>query len=227
VNGPLAGERTRRARNSEARYDALSRYYDTLVDPVQGRFRRQGIDCLGVSSDDRVLDVGCGTGRGIATLQNAVGPGGRVVGIDVAEGMCRRTRDRVDDDVPTAVVRGDALELPFGIDGFDAVLVSLTLELFAGDDRTVVLGEIRRVLAPGGRICVVAPSTASMGFIPALYERLNDAFPGVVDSRPLDVRGVLAESGFEVVQSRIGRAVVVPVELVVARHEGSTRDRDS
>ncbi|WP_246998402.1 class I SAM-dependent methyltransferase [Halosolutus gelatinilyticus] len=203
-------------RSSKAWYNALSRYYDVLVDPFQGRLRRRGIDRLGVSPGDRVLDVGCGTGRGVATLQNAVGSDGQVVGIDVAEQMCRLTRDRLDDEDPSAVVCGDALTLPFDTDSFDVVLASFTLELFEGDHRTTVLDEIRRVLIPRGRICVISPSTASKTISP-LYTRLNDVFPTLVDSRPLDVSAVLAEAGFETTQTQIEWALVVPVELVVAR----------
>ncbi|MEY7852046.1 class I SAM-dependent methyltransferase [Natrarchaeobius sp. A-rgal3] len=209
--------RREQTRHSKAWYNALSRYYDVLVDPVQGRLRRRGIDRLGASPDDRVLDVGCGTGRGVVTLQDAVGSDGRVVGIDVAERMCRLARDRLEDEAPSEVVCGDALTLPFDADSFDVVLASFTLELFEADHRRAVLEELRRVLVPQGRICVIAPSTATSTTIPPLYVRLNDAFPRLVDSRPFDVSTTLAEANFEVVLTHFEWVLVIPVELVVAR----------
>lgn len=212
-------KQTRNVQESKAWYNALSRYYDVLIDPFQGRLRRRGIDFLSVSPDDHVLDIGCGTGRGLATLQSAVGPTGNVVGIDVAEQMCQLTQDRLNVDAPSAVICSDALALPFNSDSFDAVLVSFTLELFEDKRQTVVLDEIRRVLAPRGRICVIAPSTAESTLIAPLYEQLNDVFPTLVDSRPLSVSSVLAQAGFEIIQIRIERALVVPVELVIA-HRG-------
>ncbi|MCU4975542.1 methyltransferase domain-containing protein [Halobacteria archaeon AArc-m2/3/4] len=218
-------KRTHNSRTHRAWYNALSRYYDVLIDPFQGRLRRRGIGFLGVSADDRVLDIGCGTGRGSTTLQDAVGPGGNVVGIDVADQMCRRTRDRLEADAPSAVVCGDALALPFASDSFDAVLVSFTLELFEAESQMVVLEEIRRVLAPRGRICVIAPSTAASTLITVLYERLNDAFPTLVDSRPLDVRGVLTRADFEVVRTEVEWVLAVPVALVFARRGPSPGDR--
>lgn len=218
-------QQTRSVQESKAWYNALSRYYDLLVDPFQGRLRRRGIDLLGVSTADRVLDIGCGTGRGLATLQNAVGPDGTVVGVDVAGRMCQLTHDRLEVDSPSAVVCGDALTLPFDSDSFDAVLASFTLELFEGDRQMVVLDEIRRVLAPRGEVCVIAPTTAASNLVPPLYERLNDVFPTLVDSRPLDVSGVLTRAGFQIVRTRIEWAVVVPVELVLARRDPSTVDR--
>ncbi|WP_323172927.1 methyltransferase domain-containing protein [Natrialba sp. PRR66] len=204
-------------RHSKAWYNALSRYYDVLIDPFQGRLRRRGIDSLRVSPDDRVLDVGCGTGRGIVTLQHAVESEGHVVGIDVAEQMCQFAQDRLETEDPSAVVCGDAVALPFDSDSFDVVLVSFTLELFEDDHRTTVLGELRRVLEPGGRICVISPSATVSDPIPLLYARLNEVFPTLVDSRPFDVSGVLAEAGFEIVQTHVERVLVVPIELVVAR----------
>ncbi|NGM67670.1 methyltransferase domain-containing protein [Natronolimnobius sp. AArcel1] len=201
---------------SKAWYNALSPYYDVLVDPVQGRLRGRGIEYLGVSPDDRVLDIGCGTGRGVATLQNAVGSDGQVIGIDIAEQMCQLARDQLDDEDPSVVVCGNALSLPFDTDSFDVVLASFTLELFADDHRTTVLEEIHRVLRPGGRICVISPTTAASDTISLLYTRLNDVFPTLVDSRPLDVSTVLTNAGFGVVQTHIEWVLVVPVELVVA-----------
>lgn len=216
--------RTRDGREIRAWYDALSRYYDVVVDPVQAPLRRRGIDVLGVSPRDRVLDIGCGTGRGLATLQTAVGPDGEVVGIDIAARMCQLARDRLEANIPSAVVQGDARALPFASDSFDAALASFTLELFAADHQSVVLEEIHRVLAPGGRLCVVAPTTTASGLVAPLYERLNDAFPVLVDSRPLDVRNVLDRAGFEICQTRLERALLVPVELVSARRPSLAYD---
>lgn len=219
------GKQTRHSQRSKTWYNTLSRYYDLLVEPFHGRLRRRGIGFLGVSSDDHILDVGCGTGRGLSTLQNAVGPGGNVVGIDVAEQMCQLAHDRTEAATSSAVVCGDALALPFDSDSFDAVLVSFTLELFENESQMVVLDEIRRVLAPRGRICVIAPSTGASDVVSQLYKRLNDVFPTLVDSRPLDGSSVLAHADFEIIRTEIEWVLAVPVELVFARRGPSGGDR--
>lgn len=207
----------KQTRQNRAWYNFLSRYYDVCIDPFQAHLRRRGIDFLDASPGDDVLDVGCGNGRGVAGFQTAVGLDGHVVGIDVAEKMCRLTRDRFDNGPQSAVVCGDGLALPFDSDTFDAVLVSFTLELFGDDHRTTMLEEIRRVLKPQGRICVISPSKAASTIVSPLYTRLNELLPRLVDSRPVDVSAVLTESGFEIVRAQIESVLVVPVEVVVAR----------
>ena len=209
-------------RHSKDWYNWLSRYYDVFIDPFQGRLRRRGIEYLNASRDDFVLDVGCGTGRGVARLQTAVGADGHVVGIDVAERMCHLTRGRVDNGSPSTVVCGDALALPFDTDSFDVVLVSFTLELFEDNHQMTLLEEVRRVLKPQGRICVISPSKSTSTIVSPLYARLNEAFPKLVDSSPLSVSAVLTEAGFEVVRIQIEKVFIVPVELVVARSGLST-----
>lgn len=213
----MTQEHRRSTLASKAWYNWLSPYYDTLIDPFHDRLRRRGIDSLGVSPDDRVLDVGCGTGRGCAALLNTIGSGGQIVGIDVAEKMCHLTRDVLKHDLTSCVVRGDVLALPFDSDSFDAVIVSFTLELFGAKYQPSMLNEIHRVLTTSGRICVIAPSTAGSHLVSPLYNRLHNVFPTLVDSRPLNVSGVLVESGFEIVHTEFDRVLVVPVEIVVGR----------
>lgn len=204
---------------SKAWYNGLSAYYDTLIDPFHDRLRRQGIDSLGVSPGDRILDVGCGTGRGCADLLNTIDSSGQIVGIDVAEKMCQLTRDVLEHDPTSAVVCGDVLALPFDSDRFDAVVVSFTLELFGAKYQSELLNEIHRVLTTSGRICVIAPSTAGSHLVSPLYNQLHTMFPTLIDSRPLDVSGVMVESGFEIVHTGFERVVVVPVEIAVGRSQ--------
>ncbi len=105
----------------------------------------------GITARSRVLDICAGLGgpaRFLATRRRC-----RVVGVELnagrALGMARLTRlVRLDDRV--AVVRGDAVALPFGHGQFDACVSEEALLHIA--DKPTVLGEARRVLAPGGRL---------------------------------------------------------------------------
>jgi SAM-dependent methyltransferase len=54
--------------------------------------RKRAVGQLRLRRGDRVLEVGCGTGRNFPFLRDAVGPEGRIYGVDLSEGMLRRAR---------------------------------------------------------------------------------------------------------------------------------------
>lgn len=103
---------------------------------------------------DHVLDVACGTGLVSFAAAAAVGPGGRVVGVDISGEMVetarRRAKDRV---VPHATFeRMDAEKLELPDASFDAALCALGLMYVC--DPAQALREMRRVLKPGGRLAL-------------------------------------------------------------------------
>jgi len=112
---------------------------------------------------ERVLDVACGTGLIARLAAEQVGPSGSVTGIDVAPDMID-----VAEGVPSpAGVEiewhvGDATSLPFPDDSYDVVLCQMGL-MFMGD-RGAALAEMRRVLAPGGRVAVNTPGSIQRTF---------------------------------------------------------------
>ncbi|CAJ35597.2 class I SAM-dependent methyltransferase [Methanocella arvoryzae] len=91
-----------------------------------------------------VLDVGCGSGKIMAPLLRA---GYNVVGMDVArEGLLMvREGERIE---------GDARHLPFKDSSFDAVVCYDVLQHLLEAERQMAVAEIKRVLAPGGRVFV-------------------------------------------------------------------------
>jgi SAM-dependent methyltransferase len=104
---------------------------------------RAVLDAAEVGEGARVLDVGCGTGGALVLARRR---GAVVTGVDVADPLLAIARDRL----PGAeIVLGEADDLPFEDSRFDAV-VGINAFQFAADPR-VALGEVARVLAPGGR----------------------------------------------------------------------------
>ena len=133
---------------------ALGRVAKGLLGPGMADERRIARLLLGMSPGDGVLDVACGTGNFTRDFARSVGPGGLVVGIDVSETMLRRavadTREQALDQV--AYVRGDAQELPFRDQSFDAVCCFAAFHLFAEPMRA--LDRMTAVLTPGGRLAL-------------------------------------------------------------------------
>lgn len=155
---------------------------------VRGRFLRAH-----VRAGDRALDLGCGGGVFAAELAAAVGGAGAVLGVEVAEAALRRARARHPElRFARAPVDGP---LPLEDASFDVVWSSEVIEHVADTARW--LSEVRRVLAPGGRLLLTTPDHSRLRlllggigrFSPPLGDHLH-----LYDARSL--RGVLNDFGF-------------------------------
>ena len=118
----------------------------------RGEDLRVTMDMLNVSAGDRVLDVGCGPGNSTRPLASQAGDG-VVVGIDASNSMLETAVKRGGGSNLT-YVRGDACELPFGDEKFNAVCCVGVIHMI--DEAMRALNEMVRVLAPGGRLVIVA-----------------------------------------------------------------------
>src|SRR6202012_825804 len=149
--------RSRRPQMSTAMIDtfeAAASRYDRSGAQFAGPVAEQLVALAGLRPGDRVLDVGCGPGGGATPPRcaRAVVPGGQVTGLDLSEGMLRRTAAEAAalgfGHVNTR--RGDAARPPFAPPSFDVVLASLVLYLLP--DTRAALRNWRDQLRPGGRL---------------------------------------------------------------------------
>jgi len=134
-------------------------HYDDVSDGVERHshlFRevvQRLISLAELHPGERLLDVGCGTGVLAALGAARVGPGGRVLGLDISEGMLARARaDAARRGVGGWVDYrvGDAQALPVEDASFDAAVCLFTFMHLPEPDRAA--REMHRALAPGGRV---------------------------------------------------------------------------
>ena len=129
----------------------------------------------------RVLEVGCGTGRLAAALeQRAVA---RVWAVDASAEMVARAKEL---GVNARVARAEAL--PFKAGWFDAVVMRMSLHLF---DRPRALAEAGRVLAPGGRLVVATHDPDS--FDGVWFARYFPSVPAIDKARFPSVEALRAD----------------------------------
>ncbi len=107
-----------------------------------------------VSGDDRLLDIGIGTGAlaGQVILQHPQGATLKVTGIDPSAGM----RRRLSASHPTIIVQdGDFLRIPAEDDGWDAIISSFAFHEVAPEQRKVALDHVAAAVRPGGLVALL------------------------------------------------------------------------
>jgi SAM-dependent methyltransferase len=134
---------------------ALSRLAKGITGPGMGEEVRIARLLMALAPGDTVLDVACGPGNFSREFAPSVGEEGLVVGIDSSRTMLERGAADLERSGlrNVALIRGDATELPFRDDAFDAVCCFAALHLFA--EPLAALGDMARVLAPQGRIALM------------------------------------------------------------------------
>jgi ubiquinone/menaquinone biosynthesis C-methylase UbiE len=186
---------------TKALYDKIAKVYDLLSEHTEGPVCEEGLRMLAPQPGETVLEIGYGTGHALVWLARAVGPSGKVHGIDLSDGMMAVTESLIRHEgvADRAELRsGDATDLPYPADSMDAVFMSFTLELFDTPEIPVVLAQCRRVLRAGGRIVVVGMSKeGEHGMVYEAYEWTHRHFPNFVDCRPILLVGSLPRPAFE------------------------------
>ena len=136
-------------RKRAGRYDFTSSLYHLIGFRI-GAYRRQAVSALNLQRGDTVVEIGCGTGLNFPLLQQAVGPSGKVIGVDMTDAMLNQARQRVEDNGWTNVelVQGDAVAYSFPA-GVDGILSTFALSLAPELDTIIHNGCV--ALAPGKR----------------------------------------------------------------------------
>ncbi|HJT78747.1 MAG TPA: class I SAM-dependent methyltransferase, partial [Gemmataceae bacterium] len=169
-NGPTFFELAQQALSSTERgYDLLAPKFDYtpfrtpqfLLDAVACQLPALGPFGWG-------LDLCCGTGAALAMVRPFCTEA--VVGLDTSQGMldvCRRRVAEAPGEARVELVRGNALALPFG-PAFDVIVSFGAFGHILVRDEPRFVGEIARVLRPGGRFIFVTtypPRAGSLGWL--------------------------------------------------------------
>jgi len=191
----------------------LARTYDLLSDS-QFEGGKRLAERLALKAGDRVLDVGCGTGRLAAWMAGVVGPGD-VVGIDPLPDRVAVARARAP-GLRFEVGRAEDLGA-FGNETFDVVCMSAVFHWV--QDKPLALAEARRVLRTGGRLglttmprelhdsSTTAHVCASLVSRPPYRGRVDLASSAIANmgSTLTELVGLLVEAQFEILELHVVR----------------------
>ncbi|HUL05829.1 MAG TPA: class I SAM-dependent methyltransferase [Candidatus Acidoferrum sp.] len=153
-NRDMSEELEKATVKAAATYNAAADHFDDAPLAFWERYGRRTVERLALAEGARVLDVGCGTGASALPAAERVGAAGRVIGVDLAESLLRRGREK-------AQQRGlrniefrcaDMTALPFADGDFDAVVCVFAIFFVPDMERQVA--ELWRMVRPGGRLAI-------------------------------------------------------------------------
>jgi ubiquinone/menaquinone biosynthesis C-methylase UbiE len=166
--------------------------------PSVRTLRAWALDALTPTVGEAALDVGSGTGEDLAEFLERVGPSGRAVGVEPNVGLRAVAHER---NPKLELVDGTAAALPFDDASFDVIRCERVLQHV--DDAPQAVGEMARVLRPGGRICLIDTDWATAIVHPAdpdVFSRMVDFFH-TESANPYSgrtLRWLLADAGLTV-----------------------------
>jgi SAM-dependent methyltransferase len=131
-------------------FDRAAPSYDVAAGSYHDHFGERLVDRAGVRAGDAVLDVACGHGSVLRAAADRIGPGGRLVGVDLSPEMVRLAGTRLGPTTAAELAVMDAEALEFADGSFDVVLCGFGV-FFLPEPGRAVAG-FRRVLAAGGRV---------------------------------------------------------------------------
>lgn len=204
-----------------ATYNAASDCYDHPANTFWARYGRRTVERMRLTSGSRVLDVCCGSGASAIPAAEIVGPGGSVVGVDLAHNLLELARAKAMQRGLQNIQfqSGDLTNLPFDEGSFDAAVC--VFGIFFVPDMQAALRELKRVVRAGGSLAVTTwgprffepASTAFWDSVrsvrPDLYKGFNpwdrisdgDALRSLLLETGLTELDVVAEKDFQPVNS--------------------------
>ena len=158
-----------------------------VTDPLTQPAARMAIESLNLPQGSSGLDAGCGIGLQAFLLARAVGPEGRVTGLDLSRAMIDRAKTSIRDlglDSQVAFKQGDADNMPFVSQSFDWAW-SANCVGYASQNPVAAIKELARVVKPGGIATILIWSSQMLlpGY-PELEARLNATKSGIAPFPP-------------------------------------------
>lgn len=201
--GPHRGQQAFRRKFAPKIYERywrpmVSRLFFGFSGPSAAEERRMALEMMRIQEGDQVIDVGCGTGNYTRHLAQAAGEG-LTVGLDASETMLAAAAAR-SDRKNLAYLRGDACALPFEDETFDVACSVGVIHMV--EEPLAALAEMVRVLAPGGRLVVLASC--------ARKEEPRSEHQGLIFFGKHELTDALREHGMQDIEQKvIGRGQFV------------------
>jgi phosphatidylethanolamine/phosphatidyl-N-methylethanolamine N-methyltransferase len=171
-------------------YEKLAHVYDLIFGPTLHPGRVRAIQRMGIRPEDRVLEVGVGTGINAALYPRDC----FVTGIDLSESMLEKARERIvrKEIRNVRILAMDAAGMKFADDSFDIVYAPYLISVVP--DPVKVALEMRRVCRPGGRIIFLNHFRSSNPILSRIETLISPLTIHIGFKSDLDLAALLAQA---------------------------------
>jgi ubiquinone/menaquinone biosynthesis C-methylase UbiE len=140
-------------RKKAKHYDLTSQFYPAPGYPQRAQ-RHRAVQALGLQAGDTVVDIACGTGLNFSLIEQAIGPAGRIVGVDLTDAMLAQAQRRIARNgwSNVSLVHADAAEFEFATE-VNAILSTYALSHVPESGDVIAHGAA--ALSSGGRWVVL------------------------------------------------------------------------
>ncbi len=119
--------------------------------------QRKVVSLLNLKKGCTFLDIGCGTGWAVNLAAQSVNFNGTFYGVDLSRKMVEKAAANFKGKANFNFIRADARSIPLERDSFDAIICTHSFHHYLAPRE--VVAEMRRLLKPGGRVCILDPTT--------------------------------------------------------------------
>ena len=171
-------------------YEKLSKVYDVIFGPTLHPGRVTALERMGIRPNDRILEVGVGTGINTSMYPRNC----HVTGVDLSSSMLEKARERVAREGLRNVrlLEMDAQNLTFADDSFDIVYAPYLVSVVP--DPVQVAREMRRVCKPGGKIIILNHFRSANPVLSHVERAISPFTVHIGFKSDLDLPGFLAQA---------------------------------
>jgi demethylmenaquinone methyltransferase/2-methoxy-6-polyprenyl-1,4-benzoquinol methylase len=214
---------------AELKYDSTSHCYHLIMGVYEIKPNMEALKFADIKRDEKILDVGFGTGWVLEKMIEFINPLQKIHGIDFAKGMIRSTIDRLKKKQlyqRVILVKGNAISLPYKNESFDVVFASFILDLQKIMDIQKLLQELKRVLKPTGRAVIVAMTKEGKGLkklTRCFYDWFYPFWPTIfgyrASSRPIYINKEIEKAEFIIIREKLSHIVFFnfPIKIIVCK----------
>ncbi|OPX35043.1 hypothetical protein B1H10_02145 [candidate division KSB1 bacterium 4484_188] len=179
-----------------------ARKYDQIMNVMSlglyDRFIRSAIARLQIQPADRIIDLGCGTGRNACLMRHYLNESGSILGLDISSEMETQFRENCQ-QFPNVSFRNQRIDTPFTLEQkYDKAFISFVLHGFPHEIRLKIIENVYRNLTDGGKFCILDFNEFSLKEMP-FYLRIpfkTIECKYAFDFIERDWKQILGEQGF-------------------------------